>query len=262
MTSGSKNITISSLSVTGDTPELNIQPGGSNPCPSGTLPFTLTPGSCTLLATYTATSLGPKVATLTIHSDAANPLFVLTLSGNGTATLPGAPVINSIAPWDGQATIYFSAPLNNGGSPVLDYTISGAPSGIIYPATSPYTITGLTNGTPYTFSVTARNTIGTGAAASISSTPFYAPLRIGTTGYPSNIQSLLASPSVSAGTVITAQAGPVTVTSAPLNLTKGVTIDGGYSSNYSATNDFTIIPGRVNISVPSSPVHFKRIKIK
>jgi len=90
------------------------------------------------------------------------------------ATLPGAPAIGSATAGNALATVSFSAPAADGGSPVASYTVTSFPGGFTATgAASPITVTGLTNGTPYTFTVTAANTVGAGpaSAASNSATP-------------------------------------------------------------------------------------------
>ncbi|MDT0213272.1 DUF4082 domain-containing protein [Rothia sp. ARF10] len=95
-------------------------------------------------------------------------------------TVPAAPTAVTATAGDGSAVVSWTAP-SNGGSPVTGYTVtpyagstaqapvtvSGSP-----PATTA-TVTGLTNGTSYTFRVTATNAVGTGpeSAASAPVTP-------------------------------------------------------------------------------------------
>ena len=68
-----------------------------------------------------------------------------------------------------QATVTFTAPVSNGGSAITGYTVTSSPGGITGTGTaSPITVTGLTNGTAYTFTVTATNAIGTSVASSAS----------------------------------------------------------------------------------------------
>ncbi|XBJ48367.1 Ig-like domain-containing protein [Shewanella sp. H8] len=85
------------------------------------------------------------------------------------ALVADAPSIGIATAGDTQATVSFSAPANNGGAAITAYTVTSSPSGITSSgAGSPLTVIGLTNGTPYTFSVTATNSAGTSAASSAS----------------------------------------------------------------------------------------------
>ena len=92
-----------------------------------------------------------------------------------TTTAPGAPVIGTAAPGNAQATVTFSPPASNGGSPITGYTVTATDTtdasngGQTATGTgSPVTITGLTNGDSYTFTVTATNAVGTGPASAAS----------------------------------------------------------------------------------------------
>ncbi|PTA49088.1 hypothetical protein C9I43_15610 [Shewanella morhuae] len=87
---------------------------------------------------------------------------------------PDAPTIGAATAGDGQVSVAFSAPGSNGGSAITGYTVTSNPGGFTNTgAASPIVITGLTNGTAYTFTVTATNAIGTSvtSAASGSATP-------------------------------------------------------------------------------------------
>ena len=94
----------------------------------------------------------------------------LTLSvgaGSALASAPGPPTAVSAAATDGQAAVSFTAPTNDGGSAITGYTVTAAPGGAHASGTaSPITVTGLTDGTDYTFTVTATN-----GATSIASSP-------------------------------------------------------------------------------------------
>ena len=90
-------------------------------------------------------------------------------------TAPAAPTAPSATAGSGSATVSWTAPAN-GGSPITGYTVTPyigitaqTPTTITGnpPATSTV-ITGLTNGTPYLFTVTATNAVGTGPASSPS----------------------------------------------------------------------------------------------
>lgn len=86
-------------------------------------------------------------------------------------TVPSAPTIGFAHSGNSQATIDFT-PLpigSQGGRPVTLYTATSNPGGFTaVGTTSPITVTGLTNGQSYTFTVTATNIIGTGPASSPS----------------------------------------------------------------------------------------------
>ena len=89
------------------------------------------------------------------------------------ATPPGAPSIGPGTPGNGQATISFTPPTSNGGSPITGYTATCNPGSVAAsgPA-SPLVVGGLTNGTAYACAVTATNAKGTGpSSASVAVTP-------------------------------------------------------------------------------------------
>ena len=71
-----------------------------------------------------------------------------------TCTVPGAPTEVIAAPGNGQATVSFTPPASDGGSPITGYTVTSSPGSIIAAGTaSPITVTGLTNNTAYTSEV-------------------------------------------------------------------------------------------------------------
>lgn len=95
--------------------------------------------------------------------------------GGSSATVPGAPTITAGAAGDSSATLTFSAPTSNGGAAITGYVATCSGAGASRSASgsaSPLTVTGLTNGTTYSCSVTASNSVGTGAASTaVSVTP-------------------------------------------------------------------------------------------
>jgi outer membrane protein assembly factor BamB len=91
------------------------------------------------------------------------------------STAPGAPTGLSATAGNASAGVSWTAPAN-GGSPITAYTVTPYVGGVAQsptqvtgnpPATST-TVGGLTNGTAYTFTVTATNTVGTGPPSSPS----------------------------------------------------------------------------------------------
>jgi hypothetical protein len=94
-------------------------------------------------------------------------------------TLPGIPSGVTATAGNAQATVSFAAPTFTGGSAITEYTVTSAPGGLSASgATSPINITGLTNNTAYTFTVSAANAKGNGLASSASTsvTPLFPPI--------------------------------------------------------------------------------------
>jgi hypothetical protein len=84
---------------------------------------------------------------------------------------PDAPTAATATPGDSSAVVSWQAPFDEGASSITGYTVTSSPGGrtcswTTGPATC--TVTGLDNGTAYTFAVRATNGIGTGAASSAS----------------------------------------------------------------------------------------------
>ena len=70
---------------------------------------------------------------------------------------------------DGQATVSWIAPIDDGGSSITEYTVTSNPGGLIIAAADTTTVvTGLTNGESYVFTVAATNAAGPGEASSSS----------------------------------------------------------------------------------------------
>lgn len=99
----------------------------------------------------------------------------VTASSRVQTTVPGAPTSVSATGGNQQAALTWTAPDSTGGSPITGYRIESNPGSGWSVAVSntgststSYTVTGLTNGTAYTFRVSAINSIGTGPASSAS----------------------------------------------------------------------------------------------
>jgi hypothetical protein len=91
---------------------------------------------------------------------------------------PGAPTGVIAASGDASATVGWTAPTDDGGSPITAYTVTSEPDGItvqVDGSTTQTAVTALTNGVTYTFTVTATNASGTGLASDPSNpvTPAY-----------------------------------------------------------------------------------------
>ncbi|MCX8481842.1 MAG: fibronectin type III domain-containing protein, partial [Sediminibacterium sp.] len=93
---------------------------------------------------------------------------VLAIFANNI-TIPNSPTNIIAVGGNGQATVAFTSPLNNGGSPINKYTISATTGNITASGlVSPIVVTGLTNGTSYRFVVNAINSIGSSLSSDTS----------------------------------------------------------------------------------------------
>lgn len=86
--------------------------------------------------------------------------------------MPDAPVIGTATAGDISATVTFTAPVSNGGADIDGYTVNSIPSGGTDANANTtglsHSITGLTNGSPYTFTVKAHNLVGNSVASAES----------------------------------------------------------------------------------------------
>jgi fibronectin type 3 domain-containing protein len=93
------------------------------------------------------------------------------------ATVPAAPTLVSASAGNGSATLAWSAPASDGGSEIIGYIATASPGGATCSVPGlGCTIGGLANGTSYSFTVRARNAIGTGSPSNaLTATPGQPP---------------------------------------------------------------------------------------
>jgi hypothetical protein len=108
---------------------------------------------------------GDTVPDLVTSNEGGNTVSVL-LNLTPAPTVPGAPTIGTAIAGNQSATVSWSAPASNGGSPVTGYVVTPyvgywpLPSVPFNSTVTTQTVTGLTNGTTYRFRVQAVNAIG------------------------------------------------------------------------------------------------------
>ncbi|WP_320053821.1 MBG domain-containing protein [uncultured Acetobacteroides sp.] len=132
---------------------------------------------------WTRTTLDNDVASITTALESGTYSITAQYAGDANlnastsealtlvvCTEPDAPTIGAATAGDGKATVSFTPPTNNGGSPITSYTVTANPVGagklvaITVPATGitpgvehTLEMTGLNNGIQYNFTVTANN---------------------------------------------------------------------------------------------------------
>ena len=179
---------------------------------------------------------------LAVSNSAGNDVSVL-LNTTTAITVPGAPRKVTATAGSEQATVSFSAPDSDGGSPITSYTVTSSPGNITAVGTSsPITVTGLTNGTGYTFTVTATNAIGTGPAS--------APSNKVTPGPMISVKPA----SVNLGSVgVGNTSGPKVVTINNIGnqdlIIDSISITGADQSEFIQTNDCSTIPAKSSCPV-------------
>lgn len=191
-------------------------------------------------------------------------------------TVPDPPLAPAASAASEDATVSWTAPVDDGGSAINGYMVTATPGGATCPASgaaTTCTVTGLANATAYTFTVRAMNALGTSSASGPSDpvTPHSTPPPVVTPASPpgapggttatagsAQVAVLWSEPASDGGAAISAY----TVTSTPDGRTcagaatdttcvvTGLTNGTAYTFTVAATNAAGTSPA----SVPSSPV--------
>ena len=171
----------------------------------------------------------------------------VTLTAIWNVAAPGTPGTPTVSAGDGNATITVVAP-TSGGAPT-SYTVTASPGGatctVVSPATS-CTITGLTNGTSYSFSTVANNATGS-SSASPSST---AVSPAGKPGVPTGVTATIGNgsatvsltppsntggPAITSYTITASPGGATCIANAPATSCLVSPLDNGTAYTFTAT---------------------------
>jgi uncharacterized repeat protein (TIGR02543 family) len=237
----------------------------------GTVP--VAPNSKPLVMTVTNSSIKAGARVYSIVGSTVQLLGVATQNGSVSVnfttdpqiyvlqTKPGAPT-NVVATSGDQSSsvVTWSAPADDGGSAIINYTVTSSDGQSCISASTTCNFGGLTNGTSYTFTVSATNGIGSSdqSAASAAITPgVQAPVVVAPT-----------TPTPTTPTTPTTPATPTPVVPAPIRaafvkaqvppqITKSadkfVCTPGTYSSGY--TLDGVIEQGTTSVFTPVSYIY-------
>lgn len=138
---------------------------------SGVVSIAVTPDSATIYsASPTEVAVLPRGTSTPTTLAGAVTSDITAVAVCPAVTEPGAPTAATADPGDAVVSLSWTAPANNGGAPITSYTATAAAGGTTCSTTGATTclVTGLKNGTPYSFTVTATNAGGTSAASATS----------------------------------------------------------------------------------------------
>ena len=218
--------------------------GGTGTIPTAQL--SASPGTVTLAGStgfsksgFTFSTWSDGTTSYAAGASFSVPTHNTSLIAVWVVALPVTPTAPTPVAGNGQATITLGSPAASGGGAVSTYTITASPGGATCTVTSPATsciITGLNNGTPYTFTSTATNSTGSSSPSSASSsvTPATIP------DYPANITALPGNASA-----IVSWSPPANTGGSPI-LSYTVTATSGQSCTVSAPTTTCTITGLTN----------------
>jgi hypothetical protein len=145
--------------LSGNPVTFTIDSTSTNTCSvAGATVTFLTPGTCTIDANQAG------IPDYYLAAPQVSQSFTVA-SAVTTTTVPSAPQSPLAISGNASATVCWTAPTDNGGSPITGYVIVSTPGHITATASAKSicaTVPGLTNGTSYTFTVAANNTVGAG----------------------------------------------------------------------------------------------------
>ena len=125
--------------------------------------------------TYTFSVVATNEVGSSLSSAQSNSIII-----SSGASAPNAPTIKTTNAGNGNVIVNWFLPTSDGGSAITSYTVTSSPGGFyatVYDSTATTaTVSGLTNGTSYSFTVIATNAVGNSSpSGSLSATPFTVP---------------------------------------------------------------------------------------
>ena len=190
-------------------------------------------------------------------------------------TNPGAPTSVVATAGNAQASVAFTAPASNGGLAITSYTATSSPGSFTgtlnQSGSGAITVTGLTNGTAYTFTVIATNSGGAASATSVATSAVTpdATANIIQVNTDNTTSALTLTPvsdiSVASGYTLTVDGTPHvnSITLAPdAKLTiangKSLTIVGGLTLQSSATATATVLDQNTVSSLSAGSINVQQ----
>lgn len=239
-------------------------PSGGTAIPISSYIATSNPGNITAVGTNMYSPI--KVIGLANGTSYTFTIQAVNCLGTGRASTMSAPVTPSTVPsaptnvkatrGNAQASVSFSPPLDNGGAAIINYAVSVNPGGQIVTGTaSPIVVSGLLNGTSYTFTVSAQNISGIGPTStpSVAIVPSGAPTNVLVTANNAGALVKFTPPmdTGATGYTVTSSPGGITAigTSSPISIT-GLTNNTAYTFTVTAT----YLDGLSTVSSPSNLV--------
>ena len=179
-----------------------------------TYAVTSSPGtaSCTTAATSCTMRVDPGVYRFNVVAVNEVGTSAVRISDPVSVGLPGPPTISGLTrAGDGKISVSLTPPADPGTRPIVDYLVTSSPGAkTCATATGTCTVTGLTNGTSYTFTAVARTSTLTSAPSTPSAALIAARVPVRT----------------AAPTVAAAGSGAVALTWAPTTYDGGLPVTG------------------------------------
>ena len=144
----------------------------------GTTPYTTISSGSTFTATVGSLTNGQLYYFWVVaHNAQGDSAASNSLTATPGISVPDAPTsLSSTATGDGSIDVSWTAPVYDGGSAIVRYDVYYTATAYITSTATSCSITGLTNGTPYTVFVKAYNAQGEGLASNtITATPYTVP---------------------------------------------------------------------------------------